>query len=316
MLDHVNSNPFQKHYLGRQIDRDPYAIVRGLKPQDALVQKSCSIGHSISKRRPVDLTTEQAASVNFHPHILKLSQKVEELRRQAKNSRKAMELYNTAHRMLRNEKQTQRRALKQQVREEWTNKQAVADIESQLRGRGFLKGPTVASSSHPMRPAQKRLMDALMAPVEATVKGQLQRRDVAINVVIVYCAVAEGPVIRRTNCSKAEITQRSTIEEEPSVDGRRTAMLSVFVTSQEERPRRCFLCVGLAFRLELDDPHVEELTREFYSSGDVSKHFERKHLKNLREGDDIWCRACDMQLDHKMHLQNHALQIHGIVSRK
>lgn len=65
MLDHANSNPFQRHYLGRQIAADPYALIRGLEPQNALVQKSCSIGHSISKRRPVNLTPEQAASVNF-----------------------------------------------------------------------------------------------------------------------------------------------------------------------------------------------------------------------------------------------------------
>ncbi|KAK4196095.1 hypothetical protein QBC40DRAFT_268722 [Triangularia verruculosa] len=58
MLDHANSTPFQRHYLGRQIVGDPYAIIRGLKPQDTLVQASCSIGHSISKRRPVDLTAD------------------------------------------------------------------------------------------------------------------------------------------------------------------------------------------------------------------------------------------------------------------
>ncbi len=52
LLDHANSNPFQKHYLGRQIAIDPLAIVRGLEPQNALVEMSCSIGHSISKRRP------------------------------------------------------------------------------------------------------------------------------------------------------------------------------------------------------------------------------------------------------------------------
>jgi hypothetical protein len=66
MLDHANSNPFQRHYLGRQIAAGPYALIRVLEPQNALVQKSCSIGYSISKRRPVDLRPEQAASVNFH----------------------------------------------------------------------------------------------------------------------------------------------------------------------------------------------------------------------------------------------------------
>jgi hypothetical protein len=82
----------------------------------------------------------------------------------------------------------------------------------------------------------------------------------------------------------------------------------VFVASQEERPRRCFLCVGLALRLGLDDPNIEELTHEFYIAGDVSKHLQRKHLKNDREGDDIWYRAFDIQLVHKMYLQSPALR--------
>jgi len=114
--------------------------------------------------------------------------------------------------------------------------------------------------------------------------------------------------------------QWSSVKDEPredgryAEDGRHVAVLSVFIASKEERPRRCFLCVGLALRLEPDDPCIEELTHEFYRAGDVSKHFRRKHLKNIREGDDIECGACYMPLDHKMHLQRHALQIHGTVS--
>ncbi|KND85610.1 hypothetical protein TOPH_09291, partial [Tolypocladium ophioglossoides CBS 100239] len=61
-LDHANSNPFQKHYLGREVCADTWAILRGQKPQQALIRQACSTGHSISKRRPTDLTPEQAAS--------------------------------------------------------------------------------------------------------------------------------------------------------------------------------------------------------------------------------------------------------------
>ncbi|KXX77138.1 hypothetical protein MMYC01_207556 [Madurella mycetomatis] len=293
MLDHANSNPFQRHYLGRQLAVDPYALIRGLEPQNALVQKSCSIGHSISKRRPVNLTIDQAASVNSHPGIKKLAGKVKELRQQAKISRKAMQKYKKAHDKLRSAKQTQRRALKDQIREQWTNKQAVIDIENQLAGLGFVEEPAIRNSNRPRRPAQKRLMDALTAPVESTVEGQHRRRDVAIYAVMAYCVVVEGPAVRRTNTSGAGTMQPSSVKDEPredgrcAQDGRYAAVLSVFIASKEERPRRCFLCVGLALRLEPDDPCIEELTHEFYSAGDVN---------------------------HKMHLQRHALQIHGTVS--
>ncbi|KAK3318207.1 C2H2 finger domain protein [Apodospora peruviana] len=312
MLDHANSNPFQKHYLGRQLAFDPYALIRGLEPQNALVQKSSSIGHSISKRRPVNLTPDQAASVKSHPGIKKLACKAKELRQQAKHSRKAMEKYKKAHDKLRSARQTQRRVLKDQIREHWTNKQAVIDIENQLAGLGFVEEPAIWKSNRPKRPAQKRLMDAVTAPVESTVEGQHRRRDVAIYAVMAYCVVVEGPAVRRTNTSRAGTMQRSSVQDEPREDGRyaeygrHAAVLSVFIASEEERPRRCFLCVGMALGLELDDPCIEELTHEFYSAGD--------HLTNIREGDDIECGSCYMPLDHKMHLQHHALQIHGTVS--
>jgi hypothetical protein len=48
--------------------------------------------------------------------------------------------------------------------------------------------------------------------------------------------------------------------------------------------------------LEADDPRVEDLTHEFYNSGGLTKHFRRKHLSNMRDGDKIQCKVCDMQL--------------------
>ncbi|KAK3332197.1 hypothetical protein B0T19DRAFT_397983 [Cercophora scortea] len=226
MLDHANSNPFQRHYLGCQFAVDSYALIRALE----------FIGYSISKRRP-------------------------------------------AHDKPRSAKQTQRRALKDKIREQWTNKQAVIDIENQLAGLGFVEEPAIRKSNRPRRPAQKRLMDALTAPVESTVEGQHRRRDVAIYAVMTYCVVVEGPAVRRTN-SGAGTMRRSSAKDEPredsyyAEDGRRAAVLSVFIAS-------------LALRLEPGDPCIEELTHEFYSAGD---------------------------LNHKRHLQRHALQIHGTVS--
>lgn len=53
----------------------------------------------------------------------------------------------------------------------------------QLSGRGLVDDSMAEVSSCPMRPAQKRLVDALLAPVEDTVEGQYRRRDAAINAV-------------------------------------------------------------------------------------------------------------------------------------
>jgi hypothetical protein len=78
-MDHANSNPFQEHYLGRGVDNHLLGVIRGLVPQHALTKQAASIGHSISKRRPIDLTTEQTASINTHPRIKQLTRELQGL---------------------------------------------------------------------------------------------------------------------------------------------------------------------------------------------------------------------------------------------
>lgn len=63
-----------------------------------------------------------------------------------------------------------------------------------------------------------------------------------------------------------------------------------------------------------EDPYVEKLTRKFYTSTDVTKHFRRRHLSKLPDDNRIECQVCCVTLDHKQHLRNHALLVHGTVS--
>jgi len=55
------------------------------RSQDALVKQSCSIGHSICKRRPIDLIPEQSASINTHPQIRSLTLALRKLRKEFKD---------------------------------------------------------------------------------------------------------------------------------------------------------------------------------------------------------------------------------------
>jgi hypothetical protein len=308
-LDHANSVPFQKHYLGREICVDGMAIVRGEKPQQALIKQACSIGHSKSKRRPTGLTSEQVASVNTHPNIIKLKRTLNQLRRGSKK-------YVETNREIRNEKKRLKRALLQKIMDEWTDDQAVDDIERQLSGLGFAEQPDFDRSSRPHGPAQERLINALLAPVETTLEGHYERRNNAIEEVIVYCFVEEGRTKCRSNASpppQQPAPPPHADEPAPEHPAFQAAM-SVFAENEKVRPTRCFLCVGKALSLAPDDPHVELLIHEFFSSTDLTKHFKRKHLKNIRVGYQIYCHVCDMELDHKKHLQNHAHLIHGTVS--
>ncbi|KAK1488065.1 C2H2 finger domain-containing protein, partial [Colletotrichum tamarilloi] len=143
-MGHSNSDPFQRHYLGHNISADLWGIVCGQKPQQALLKQSCSVGHSISQRRPIDLTAEQSAFVATHPTIRALTKAIQKLPLGSKEYKEA------------------KRDLKQQIRDEWADKQATADIERQIHGVGFAK-PATMDPCRPQRPAQKRLLAKLTA---------------------------------------------------------------------------------------------------------------------------------------------------------
>jgi hypothetical protein len=319
MLGHANSNPFQKNYPGREINVDAWAILRGRTPQHALLKQICSVGHSISKRRPLYLTPAQLASIDADPIVKNLTQKLQGLEPDSPH-------YAETRRELRNTKQTLRRKCRQQVRAEWTDTQAVEDIELQLQGADFAKFVPIDDRRCQL-PAQKRLLAALTAPAETTLEGYYRRRDNAIEAMAAYCHVQEGPSARRTahrtvhrlGAALIGSPPRSSacspvckLPEESPID---LAALSVFVKDAKERPRRCFLCVGAALSREPDDPSVQGLIREFYTSSDLTKHFRRRHLDQLSPGVKPVCLVCELVLSSKMHLQTHALLVHGTLSR-
>jgi hypothetical protein len=234
--------------------------------------------------------------------------------------------YQETRRELRNTKQTLKRTRRQQVRAEWTDSQAVEDIERQLQGAGFAEFVRI-NVPRPQLPAQKRLLAALTAPEETTLEGYYRRRHNAIEAIAAYCHVQEGPSVRRAanrtaggagaasigaptrNRACSHVCKSS--EETPAL----LAAMSVFVEDAKGRPRRCFLCVGEALCREPDDPSVQGLIHEFYTSSDLTKHFQRRHLDHLSPGVKPVCLVCSLDLSNKMHLQTHAMQVHGTWSR-
>ncbi|ORX95447.1 hypothetical protein BCR34DRAFT_498454 [Clohesyomyces aquaticus] len=77
---------------------------------------------------------------------------------------------------------------------------------------------------------------------------------------------------------------------------------------KDTRPKICFLCLGN------DKLLTQSRIYSFYTLGDLSKHFKRKHLQHIKERDRLRCNVCQVDLDSKMHLQRHAHDIHGTVS--
>lgn len=209
-------------------------------------------------------------------------------------------------RAIRNAKQRLKYDLLKKTRLEWTEKQAVEDIERQLRGEG-LEPPPSTKDDFPQHPAHKELVASLTASAQPTLGAQCRRRNRAVHAIIAYCSIEEGHQRRPALAS----TNRMGVGE-PVTDTRvYRAMLSVFIKGETERPRRCFLCVGKAMFLTPEDPCVSQLISEFYSPSDLARHFHRRHLSNLRDNQSVNCHVCCLMMADKKHLQEHALRIHG-----
>lgn len=203
--------------------------------------------------------------------------------------------------------------LKQKIRDDWTDEQAVDDIERQLQGVGFAK-PSVDRAIRPQGPAQKLLVGALTTPLDDTLQGQYRRRDNTIGAIVAYCGVEEGLTVRRTHALPTTSAPHENPREHSEDSPLFLATLSVFIDNPKQRPRRCFLCIGSAHSLPPEDPRIEDKISEFYTPGDLSKHFRRRHLSKLQDNDQPVCQVCDMTLAHKMHLQKHSISVHGTIS--
>jgi hypothetical protein len=161
---------------------------------------------------------------------------------------------------------------------------------------------------------QKHMVESMMTLPGTTLAEEFGRRSTAINAVAAYCKFQEGGAVARPRKRLATGRAGPTLakEADPQLvaaaaekQALSAAMLAVF---QEKRPIVCFMCLG--------EPGLPFNKRvySFASPGDLTKHFKRKHLANYKMGDRLECKVCQMSLDHKMHLQNHAARIHGTVS--
>ncbi|KAA8642595.1 uncharacterized protein ATNIH1004_011540 [Aspergillus tanneri] len=154
----------------------------------------------------------------------------------------------------------------------------------------------------------------------STVEKEYQRRIAAINAVIAFCNVEEGSgrpnIAQKRKCSAmADLPSAPPAkrQERTSTDECKTALCqavaSVCISTPNERPKICFLCLG--------NPRLPEHERlKTYSTpGSLSLHFVDWHVKPYPKEMRVKCGVCNKELEHKAHLMNHAETAHGIVSR-
>jgi len=312
MMQHADIRTFLEHYLHRRVSADTAAIVRGLDPQESVMRSACNMSRWIDPERPWGLTTEHAESVNNDPIIRSLIQTRERFRQRLGDRATKHPKYQELNKRIASERERLRAALLVEIQEKYEREGPVRAIERQLAGVKIDTAPKVVSYfSNDTLPEQRRLIETMiLAPPGATLEAEHQRRNDAINAVTAYCKIEEGDM-RGGRKRSGGRPKRAVIKREspsPEDEALKAAMLSVYIKDPKERPTVCFMCLGnegapLAVRIY-----------SFSSPGDLTKHFKKKHLKKVEEGEVPECKICSILLDHKMHLQNHALRIHGTVS--
>ncbi|KAH8710290.1 hypothetical protein GQ44DRAFT_714462 [Phaeosphaeriaceae sp. PMI808] len=307
MMGHASIATFLKHYLSRRITVDTQAVVRGIQPQAALMRAACTMSRSIDRRRPRRLTPEQSASVNDNPTVHSLLDQREHLKRTLTNATKHPK-YKALTSKINRERQRRRHALLQDVKERWEFEQPVRDVERQLAGIEIKDELEVGHGA--LLPAQKELIDAILARPGLTLEEEFGRRNTAISAVMRYCGIEEGGMhLSLPKRASNRITPPKKNEDDAQLDLDEKALEAAKVAVYKEtRPRICFVCLGN------QTLPTEVRTYSFHTSGDLSKHFRRKHLQHIKKGDRLSCHLCQVCLNDKMHLQRHALDVHGTVS--
>ena len=279
--------------------------IEGWTPKKDLMRFACSMSRSIDPRRPRKLTPEQTASVNDLPYILKLRERVNNLSKAPVGSRKYDRLQKATKRLF-NEKQRKRRELLKEIKERYKSEQPVKDSERQLSGMVVDEDTRDALVQADMSPEQLDLIDAILTLPGKSLEQELQRRITAIKAVTLYCGVEEGALSRYVRRGPPGTVVHPPVQAaEPDV-ALRQAISSI---KTDKRPKVCFVCIGI--------PHLtmRERVAEYATPGSLSRHFVRKHVSKLENGQYVDCMDCDVRLKTRKDLLIHAERFHGTISR-
>lgn len=313
ILQHSRIDTFLKHYLDRNITADVLSIYRGLEPQKAIMDMLCSMSRSIDPRRPWKLTTQESRSVNNLPRIKILQANVDALKNiRDKAASKQYEIWDDrlkeAQRQLLNEKQRARSQLKRDKLDRYNREQPVIDSERQLSGK--IVDEEVKSAleqTEYMSPEQLELIDAILTLPGRSWEAEQQRRINAINKVTMYCGVEEGSLCFRSPAQPGlTISASISIERPLTQSPELPVQKAIRIVMKEKRPTICFLC--------LQNPKLPESQRiySFKRPGELTRHFERKHLSKFQR---LICEHCHIAIDTLADLLNHAESSHGTVTR-
>ncbi|KAK9550408.1 hypothetical protein V6Z79_008273 [Aspergillus fumigatus] len=216
-MKHASSTTFLNHYRPRRhVSMQEHML--GLPPDKEFERAVTSISRWIDKWRPRYLNDMEKASVERDPELQAAIQRREDLADEYEHSQdptlipllreRQQDVTNTRRRL-----QYKRR---KEVRQEFSRKQAVIDIERQLSGSAVHDEDDreFSQAEYEMPPAQIRLVEKLLVvPTSWSLEAEWQRRHEAVEAIKEYCDFLEGGPLRgrpkRSVPRDGEITRAS-----------------------------------------------------------------------------------------------------------
>ncbi|KAI1939195.1 hypothetical protein LOZ57_006155 [Ophidiomyces ophidiicola] len=302
IMNHASMNTFIKHYRIRR-HANLQEVMCGLDPdreweraltgQDRLRDVRRPRYLTDAERRSVEQDPELRAAISVHREMRDLFAGTGDPALQLTASHLDQEITNIRQRLL--------YRLRNEVRRDFSRKQAVVDIERQLPGTAVYTEPAQRPSrKEPCAPpAQMHLLECLMSlPKSESLDDEWQRRNKAVEAVRQYCDFREGGPLRGRLSQKAPSDNACSPDVGTKAEQGTASAAPPWEQKYQEleehirsalKPEACFQC------------------RKKYSRyADVLRHFRSAHLK------DRQCNFCCILLPDQMALQLHAFTVHRL----
>lgn len=304
VLHHANTDTFLKYYQPRQHTDMQEAVLR-LTPDKVISRALTSISRYADKRRPRYLNDTQKALVEDDPELQTAISNRDALLdkfQQTPNPTLGQDVAE-AEQNIKNTQQRLRYRRKKEVRQAFSDEQAVKDINAQRAGKILSEDDALEESEteDDTPPKQTMLMESLIAvPVEWTLEGEWKRRNVGTEVIIMYCDFEEGGPLRgrpKRKRSERDVEGLSTMEaNQTEILEDDEQPLDKKCKNQEpcqtlEKPLVCFQC-----------------GKKYSQYQSLLRHFRPKHMNDQR------CKSCadGMEYLEHMHWKCHIAAVHQL----
>lgn len=311
ILQHHDSRVFQRSYLSRYITADTQAAYRDLKPQTALMRAASGMSRTIDRRRPRRLTAAHQALIDRHSEVKLLRRTKVKLKQFIRGtygtiiSMKGTPIHDQYKKACDNHRKNRRRhekACLKDIKARFKMEQPVIDIQRQLEGLPPVEAEAALESGDFAFTERSRVIETLFTFATSSVRGEGERRADAIRAMTALCDLQEGrrPYFQARSTPKPEFNQDETSK---AIVHKMSLSESIPI---ECKPTQCIFCIGS------EGLPTEQRLKSFHSTGDLKRHFQRKHLRHHPKSQPIVCPhpRCKVSLQNTMHLQSHAELVH------